>query len=295
MLYAANKDPYLAGHVHPADNTKDRRPIYSEGQLAGFYAPGEWKGIPHIGTVYISPEHRRKGLALSTAQAYQKEHPDMCWFTSKDNKASQGVAERLGLVAQATKLGPQHIMYGPQEKQAEVPSALLLMKEAVKIERRQFTETAQVSRKPSAVIIKGNPKWIKGNDLAAKFYNQIADHLRQKQYSVTFDKGEPHTQPPVADLWIGHSRGVDRLRFAPKGTKTIDLTPLEHPVSQMVMQRQDAIRKQYGVERVSDLPPEAQLTPPPHHYFFTKEMKQRIDAVTNEKNKKVQTSRSAAQ
>jgi hypothetical protein len=74
-----------------------------------------------------------------------------------------------------------------------------------------------------AIIIKGNPRYIKNNNQADKFYNELESYLKKLGYKVKFDSGEPHTEPPKADLWIGHSRGADRLRFAPKGTKTIAL------------------------------------------------------------------------
>lgn len=75
----------------------------------------------------------------------------------------------------------------------------------------------------SAVIIKGNPRWVKDNPRADAFYDKLGKHLKRQGYAVAYDAGEPHTSPPKADLWVGHSRGIDRLRFAPKGTKTVAL------------------------------------------------------------------------
>jgi 2'-5' RNA ligase len=73
----------------------------------------------------------------------------------------------------------------------------------------------------SAVLIMGNPKFIAGNRKANVFYDKVQEHLEGKGYDVTRDVGKPHTSPAKADLWIGHSRGADRLRFAPEGTKTV--------------------------------------------------------------------------
>lgn len=82
--------------------------------------------------------------------------------------------------------------------------------------------------KPLAVIVKGNPKYLedpKVSSLAKKFYAEIAAILRDKGYRVAFDAGEPFTQPDEsAAVWVGHSRGIDRLRFAPRGVKCIELT-----------------------------------------------------------------------
>jgi hypothetical protein len=75
----------------------------------------------------------------------------------------------------------------------------------------------------TAVIIRGNPKFITGNPAADKFYAELQKHMEQQGYSVTQDAGEPKTSPPAANVWLGHSRGVDRFRFAPEGTRTIGL------------------------------------------------------------------------
>jgi hypothetical protein len=73
----------------------------------------------------------------------------------------------------------------------------------------------------TAVIITGNPKFIIENPEADQFYATLAEILQEAGYRVSFDPGEPYTTPPPADVWVGHSRGVDRLRFAPEHTKTI--------------------------------------------------------------------------
>lgn len=65
----------------------------------------------------------------------------------------------------------------------------------------------------SAVIIKGNPAR-QGADTYGGIYEMLAKHLQNSGYDVSFDPGEPFTTPPQADVWLGHSRGADRLRFA---------------------------------------------------------------------------------
>lgn len=75
--------------------------------------------------------------------------------------------------------------------------------------------------KKTAVIIMGNPAYVDGDPRAGAFYRQIRDELESAGYEVTMDPGEPYTSPEPADLWVGHSRGVDRLRFAPDGTETV--------------------------------------------------------------------------
>jgi hypothetical protein len=84
----------------------------------------------------------------------------------------------------------------------------------------------------SAVIITGNPKYIHGKDKDnyAKYYNDIENTLKGVGYTdITRDPGNEYTEPRKANLWVGHSRGVDRLRFAPKGTKTLKVDDYENP------------------------------------------------------------------
>lgn len=73
----------------------------------------------------------------------------------------------------------------------------------------------KLNHKLAAVIVKGNPKYIndpKIKPFADKFYNRIAKILIKQGYSVEFDDGLPNTHPNLnAQLWIGHSMGIDRL------------------------------------------------------------------------------------
>lgn len=80
-------------------------------------------------------------------------------------------------------------------------------------------------KKLTAVVIKGNPRYLGGANraVARKFYRDVKRTLQRSGYRVSFDPGKPFTAPKAADVWVGHSRGADRLRFAPKGTKTIAL------------------------------------------------------------------------
>ena len=72
-----------------------------------------------------------------------------------------------------------------------------------------------------AVIITGNPELVNENPWATVFYQQLQDILTSVGYDVVTDPGEPYTEPPPADLWVGHSRGIDRLQFAPSETRTV--------------------------------------------------------------------------
>jgi hypothetical protein len=83
---------------------------------------------------------------------------------------------------------------------------------------------------PEVFIIKGNPAAMKGKEKAYDaFYQQVADLAAQHGRSVAYDEGLPKTVPPGGKIWIGHSRGADRLRFAPEGVETLRLDDYEQP------------------------------------------------------------------
>lgn len=80
----------------------------------------------------------------------------------------------------------------------------------------------KLSKVASAILIKGNPEHLEKNkEVSEEFYDELIKLLKNIGYSVNTDAGEPYTEPPKANVWLGHSRGMDRLRFADKDTKTI--------------------------------------------------------------------------
>ena len=79
---------------------------------------------------------------------------------------------------------------------------------------------AQAERPKRAVIIRGNhDRPVPGG---IRIYRPLERALQRRGWDVVYDEGRPYTSPPKeADAWIGYSRGADRLRFAPKGVKTV--------------------------------------------------------------------------
>jgi len=92
---------------------------------------------------------------------------------------------------------------------------------------RLFRLSTKERNKKLAVIIKGNPKYIDKPEIkpiADAFYLEIKKMLQVKGYHVQYDAGEDHTVPDTkAAVWLGHSRGAGRLRFAPAGLITIEI------------------------------------------------------------------------
>ncbi len=124
-------------------------------------------------------------------------------------------------------------------------------------------------QKLTAIIIKGNPKFIASNLEAEKFYQEIAEFLKGLGYEVSFDPGEPHTSPLIASLWIGHSRGGDRLSPpVPDGVATL-LFGSSRPGA--INHPEDNTKHLFGPTDV---------VPNVFHYTFTDEMRQVIDEVT---------------
>ncbi len=128
------------------------------------------------------------------------------------------------------------------------------------------------AKRKKAVIIKGNPYYLEqGPDRAgyASYYRDIENELRKAGYGeVVYDKGEPMTSPPPADLWVGHSRGAGRLRFAPKGTKTLNITEYEDGINEYKAKLLREMRKR-GYSSVSDFPVEERPRPGREHYTLT--------------------------
>ena len=126
-------------------------------------------------------------------------------------------------------------------------------------------KTASDASPPKAVIVKGNPDFVQHNPQARRFYRQLAAALRQYGYATSFDAGKPHTVPDeTAALWVGHSRGADRLRFAPPTTRTLALGAnlpgaVNHP--------DDDVTTPF--HRVGGKPPDA-------HYVLTAAMRQAL-------------------
>ncbi len=89
--------------------------------------------------------------------------------------------------------------------------------------------------KKSVVIIKGNPLYTDTKE-ASLFYDDLENFLIGLGFDVYTDDGEISSEPPEADIWIGHSRGIDKLSYAPDGTITVkmgfpsDSEAISHPM-----------------------------------------------------------------
>lgn len=131
--------------------------------------------------------------------------------------------------------------------------------------------------KTLAVIVTGNPKYIKNNPKAKRYYNDIKKYLKRSGIGkVEFDPGKDFTSPRSdADLVIGHSKGVDRLRFVDPSTPTLAFGALDgiiHP-KDAAFQMNNPPPLPDGVEPVDE------------HYEFTAEQRMAIDKAITKINK----------
>ena len=153
------------------------------------------------------------------------------------------------------------------------------LEEAKKLIQKHY-DKLRVSQEDDAspvrvVVIQGNPKYIRGNPKAKEFYLDIKAYIEKQGGIVSFDPGEPMTIPKVkADIWIGHSRGCDRLRFAPDGVKTIALGSSD----------KNAINDPEDNAITFTGKPDPNWKPNDHHFTLTDAMKKAIDTAIHEVN-----------
>jgi DNA-directed RNA polymerase beta subunit len=129
---------------------------------------------------------------------------------------------------------------------------------------------------PRAVIVKGNPYYIEGNPKADAFYDELARLVRANGYEPSFDAGEPDTLPDEsASLWVGHSRGQDRLRFAPKGVKTLAVDQFEHRAKERRAENAK-LMEAAGYKSWAEWPAETRPAPPDEHYQVTDDLRRAL-------------------
>lgn len=125
--------------------------------------------------------------------------------------------------------------------------------------------------KPTAVIVKGNSKYLKGK-LPNQFYNDLRDLLVDEGFNVSFDPGEDFTCPRKADLYIMHSKGASRICcIKPENMHTVIIMgsghegSINHPVDTEWMNSKpsDMSWLDYG-------------DPPNEHFMITPEMRTSI-------------------
>ena len=145
----------------------------------------------------------------------------------------------------------------------------------------------QNSEIPDAYIIKGNPDADPENAKNyADFYDAVKKHVESRGLTAAFDEGLAHTAPNGGKYWIGHSRGVDRLKFAPPTVKTLALDDYE---PEEAKQQQNAaygkLFQELGVSNIADVPIERRPKPGAEHYTLNDQQRRAIDAMLEQNSK----------
>jgi hypothetical protein len=129
--------------------------------------------------------------------------------------------------------------------------------------KQAFLEGYMSKEAKRVTIVRGNPKYVEGNKDAENFYSAIQKLLESKGYKVSQDPGAAYTSPPEDDhAWVGHSMGVDRLRFAPKNVRTVGIGAPNYKES---------------INHPDDVP-EVGKDPGIAHFTLTEDMKKQIIA-----------------
>lgn len=148
---------------------------------------------------------------------------------------------------------------------------------ALKKRGKEKTAEAKI-KQPTAVIVKGNAEHLAESGIAKKtisdFHGKLKKILQSEGYKVSFDPGLPQTSPKKADIWVGHSRGADRLRFAPKGTLGVPVGSdrpgaINHPVDKRWMNQ---AKKTMKGRNWADVPVKERPPIPKEHLMVTPKM-----------------------
>jgi hypothetical protein len=156
-----------------------------------------------------------------------------------------------------------------------------------------WSKSASTQPVSDVYIIKGNPEVDTGNaHNYASFYEDVAKVVGENGFTYSFDDGLGGTLPPGGKLWIGHSRGGDRLRFAPKEVATLKLDDFE-PAEAKEKQRlaYEQLFKTQGYKNIADVPLHLRPQPGPEHYTLNEEAKAAIVTKLRELRKVRVTSR----
>jgi len=216
----------------------------------------------------VHPGHRKEGMAEALMCNLLEKYANVSADVDTKNEASKGLLKKLGFKAVRT------------------------FKEGDKRSHRMH-HTSQAKEAADVYIIRGN-KDVIGDDVGSydTFYDSIKKHVEGLGYKAEFDNGEPNTTPPGGKFWLGHSRGKDRLRFAPKGVGTLRLDDYEpQEVRDAETALYDKLFKQFGVDNVAGVPVAFRPKPTAAHYTFNPEMQNAVTELL--KAKGTQLSKSA--
>ena len=98
LVLESDEDEHLKGLIAKRGlQLEDRVPILKKGEVVGFYTPQQDKksGLHRTGAIYITPDHRREGLALKILIDFSAKYPTFA-FIDSTNEASRKMYEKAG-------------------------------------------------------------------------------------------------------------------------------------------------------------------------------------------------------
>ena len=231
------------------------------------------------------PETRIQGAELNPFPDNAMSMSDEEWDVIAKQRARDLTAEE---VRGYTETNPKDLWkdYGEEHigryYAANVPHAFIRTPSGIippeYLEQVEKTSSAKEKLR-SAIIIKGNPYYTEQGpdvDNYANYYKEIEDELRKAGYGdISYDRGDDYTTPKDADLWVGHSRGSGRLKYAPEGTKTLDVTQYEDGIEDYKTLLLRAMLDK-GYSSVGEYPVEERPRPGPEHYTVTDRMREAL-------------------
>lgn len=130
----------------------------------------------------------------------------------------------------------------------------------------------------TALVIKGNAKFVMDNATAEEFYVAVSNYLQGMGYKVSFDVSETRDLAYKADLIIGHSNGLFKLNRCKEDTKLIAFGAIpEKATNSKIVFANHPVDEQYLKKCHANLRYDY---PIPEHFIFTNEMKVAINKAT---------------
>lgn len=113
-----------------------------------------------------------------------------------------------------------------------------------------------------------------------QFYMDVVNYIKNRGYTVALDPGLEYEDDPLGTIaWIGHSRGVSRLRFAEDaGVEALVLDDYEPEETRRQQEEEyERLFEELGVDTIADVPMNLRPVSGPEHYAFNDDMKAAID------------------
>jgi superfamily II DNA or RNA helicase len=193
------------------------------------------------------------------------------------------------LSAQSRDTADKHVQNLAGRKQKLNNEFLAKLREIGTPAPQKQASTSPVMPPADVYIIRGNPDVDTGHAAEYEaFYDAIKKNVEARGLTAEFDPGLAYTSPPGGKYWIGHSRGVSRLDYAPENVQTLALDDYEPADTRRVQAaRYQKLFKELGHTNIADIPVDQRPQPGPEHYTFNDDMRAALNKMFLSKQAKV--------